>query len=83
MKRLICWWLGCEEHPQDPAPPGYADCRRCGRIVDYGDMVGDTRHRRFTEAARYWLFRRWIPVKCGVCGRRWSECPDDNDHLPF
>ena len=70
--RLACWWFGCEGHPQDPAPPEYLECVRCGDIVSYGDMVGDTLHNGTKDWLRYWLFRRWIPAKCGDCGKRFG-----------
>jgi len=83
VSRLRCWWLGCEPHPQDPAPPDFLECQHCGEIVDYGDLVGDTRYNRFKAWCYYWLFRRWCPVKCGDCGRRWRDCDDAIDHIPF
>jgi len=78
--RLRCWWLGCEQHPQDPAPPDYAMCMRCDAIVPYGDMVGDTRHNRTMGWLRYWLLRRWWRDKCGDCGKRFG---DHGECLPF
>jgi len=83
LARLRCWWFGCEPDADDPAPPGQLDCRHCGRNVPYSDLVGDTRHHRFTQAARYWLFRKWIPGKCPYCRRRWRRCEQSVDHLPF
>jgi hypothetical protein len=82
MKRLKCWWFGCEPdylawRHYMPATP----CLRCGAPdCDYADMVGFTRHYRFMrrlEAIRYWLFRRWMPRKCPDCGKRkYKACPD-------
>lgn len=80
--RLRCWWLGCEPHPQDPAPPEYVTCMHCGEPVPYGDMVGDTRHNRATDWLRYWLWRRWYPAKCLACGGRFG-CRDGCDGIPF
>ena len=79
---LHCWWFGCESHPQDPAPPEYLECARCGGIVPYSDAVEDTRHNRFKGWANYWLLRKWIPKKCPDCGGRWSH-DDSIDHIPF
>lgn len=80
--RLVCWWFGCEEDPQDPAPPTYTHCVRCGELVSYSDLVGDTRHYRFSTAARYWLLRKWWPHRCGFCGHRYT-CNESVDHIPF
>lgn len=80
--RLRCWWLGCEQHPHDSAPPEYATCIHCGECVPYGDMVGDTRHNRAKAWARYWLWRKWWPAKCSDCGGRWQH-DATRDHLPF
>jgi hypothetical protein len=74
---LICWYFGCEQHPQDPSPPEVAYCWRCNRYVDYGDTVGDTRHNRFKS----WLKGLW-PRKCQDCGHRF-KCDESVDHIPF
>ncbi len=78
--RPVCWWFGCEIHPDDPAPPEYALCVRCDRPVPYGHMVGDTWHRKTTYFLNYWCFRKWWPTKCGDCGRRFGS---HEDCLPF
>jgi len=80
--RLRCWWLGCEQHPQDPAPPDYATCMHCGGIVSYGDMVDDTLRNRTMRWLRYWMWRRWLPEKCSACGARYGH-RGDCDGLPF
>ena len=81
LKKIRCWWFGCEAHPQDPAPPEFLECIRCGEIVDYADQVGYTRHTLVMGWASYWLFRKWWPKKCLDCGRRW-KC-DNSEHIPF
>lgn len=80
--RLRCWWLGCEQHPQDPAPPDYATCMHCGECVPYGDMIGDTRRNRTMGWLRYWMWRRWWPEKCPACSSRFGHS-DDCDGIPF
>lgn len=80
--RLRCWWLGCEQHPQDPAPPDYSLCMHCGDAVPYGNMVGDTRYNRVMGWLRYWMWRRWMPEKCHACGARYGH-RGDCDGLPF
>jgi hypothetical protein len=80
VNRWLCWWFGCEGHPQDPSPPEYLECIRCAKIVPYGDMVGDTRHNRFKEFFNYWFYRKWIPSKCCDCGKRYG---DHSDCIPF
>lgn len=80
VSRLLCWWFGCYQHEDDPAPPEYAHCVRCDGIVSYADMVGDTKHNRSTYFLKYWCFRKWWPAKCGDCGRRFG-CHEDC--LPF
>jgi len=81
--KVRCWWFGCEIHLQDYSPPEETICVHCGDLVSYGDMVGDTRHNRFKEWARYWLWRKWFPAKCFACGRRWRICDENIDHIPF
>lgn len=87
MMRILCWWFGCTQERR-PADVLYdveaARCGRCGGCVAYSDLVGDTRHARFVDGAKYWLFRKWYPKKCIVCGNRYRECDWDNeDHIPF
>ena len=81
-RNFRCWWFGCETHPDDSAPPEYAQCMRCRGIVSYADLVGDTRHNRAKSLARYWLLRKWMPAKCCCCGGRWKH-DESMDHLPF
>lgn len=78
---IKCWWFGCEPHPQDPSPPEFLMCDRCGENVSYGDLVGDTRHERFKAWVKYYFFRKWWPEKCKSCGRRFKPC--DDDCIPF
>ena len=43
-------------------------------------------HAWHVELPHYWRHRvfGFIPYKCHGCGRRWRECPDDEEHqLPF
>jgi len=77
---IKCWWFGCEPHPQDPAPPEYITCDRCGENVGYGDLVGDTRHNRFKSWCNYYLFRKWIPEKCKSCEKRYGN---HDNCIPF
>lgn len=79
---LRCWWVGCEQHPQDSAPPESASCMHCGELIPYGDMVGDTRRNRTMDRLRYWLLRRWLPEKCTACGTRFGHS-ESCDGLPF
>lgn len=82
VRRLRCWWFGHEQHPHDSAPPDQATCMHCGEYVPYRDMVSYTRHTRLVSALRYWLWRRWVPVRCIACGglfRHRADC----DRLPF
>ncbi|WP_321946533.1 hypothetical protein [Paraburkholderia sp. J10-1] len=84
VKRLKCWWFGCEPDylawsHQMPATP----CLRCGAPdCDYADMVGFTRHfhfMRFLSNCRYWLLFGWVPRRCRECG----EWPGKCDCPPF
>lgn len=79
---LYCWWFGCEQHEWDPTPPDEATCQRCGEHVTYADMIGETRHRWFMD----WLIGIWrfiLPRKCPDCGRRYRDCDETVDHIPF
>jgi hypothetical protein len=88
MKRLICWWFGCEPDYEavyyDTNREGWSEavpCKRCDAPdTSYADRVGDTRHNRLKQWLHSWLFRRWCPAKCGDCGKRRSEC---RDCIPF
>jgi len=80
VKRLLqllargrCWWFGCDpsgEHHYDYGHEEYRQhCGRCGCLdVDYADLIGDTRHRRFVR----WITApvRWLrpTPKCKDCG---------------
>jgi hypothetical protein len=80
MSRVLCWWFGCEPHPQDPTPAEYAQCQRCGEIVTYEHMVGITRYNAAKGWLRYWMFRRWWPSPCVDCGKRFGH---HHECLPF
>lgn len=84
MKRLSCWWFGC--NPDYEAMQHYCKyvpCKRCGaHDTPYADRVGDTRHNRAMGWLRYWLWRRWLPTKCPACGSRF-EHRSDCDWIPF
>ena len=82
VSRLRCWWYGCEQHPQDSAPPDHATCMHCARNVPYGDMVGDTRHNHAKDWLSYWLWRKWCPAKCAACGSRFGH-KGSCDGIPF
>ena len=80
MKRLICWWFGCKpsEHSiYDPIRWGgwVTPCERCQAWdCSYSDMVGDTRHRRFVDGLKHWLWYRWRRVDSTIC---------NDDDIPF
>lgn len=82
MRRIRCWWFGCEMDPYDTAPIGITRCVRCAEVVTYSDAVGDTRHYRTKAWLTFWLFRKWLPEKCAACGGRWRH-DETKDHLPF
>ena len=52
----LCWWFGCDpDYPLAVYGEG-VPCKRCECCdVPYGDLVGDTRHRRFVESLKYWV----------------------------
>ena len=84
LTRLYCWWFGCEPDYQAHL---YIDgleltpCARCGaEDCTYNDMVGYTRHARFVEFWRYWLWRKWVPRPCVDCGKRGGN---HDDCIPF
>lgn len=79
---LRCWWFGCERHPDDWSPPDASSCFRCGGYVEYGDMVGDTRHNRMKDRLLS-TYRMFWPKRCTDCGRKWRACDDSIDHIPF
>ena len=80
VSRFRCWWFGCELHPQDSAPPEYAECQHCGMLIDYESMAGITRYSAAKDFFSYWLFRKWWPRKCGDCGKRFG---DHSRCIPF
>lgn len=80
LKRLYCWWFGCEVHEQDARPFDEQRCVRCDRWVGYSDRVGDTRHRRFMDWLSRLNPRRLFPKKCPDCGQRYGH---SNDCIPF
>ena len=81
---LCCWWFGCEQYPEARAyqPPEQAECARCGGLVSYSDMVGDTRHYRVVARLRGWCRVVW-PRKCPDCGHRFRACDETVNHIPF
>lgn len=80
LSRVRCWWLGCEPHPQDPAPVEYLDCQHCGERMDYEGLAGINRYSEYTYLFIYWLYRRWFPKPCGDCKKRYG---DHSDCIPF
>ena len=80
--KLRCWWLGCEQHEQDPSPANEARCQHCNELVSYGDMVGDTRYRRSMTFLDQFSPRRLWPKKCSDCGHRF-KCDENTPHIPF
>jgi hypothetical protein len=79
LRRLTCWWFGCDPdylawHYQMPVTP----CLRCDKQdCDYADMVGFTRHYRFTQflwTCWHWLSFGWVPRRCKECGEYPSKC---------
>jgi hypothetical protein len=84
LKRIACWWFGCYpdyeamQHDFECVP-----CERCGAPdTTYGDRIGDTLHNRTMDWVRYWLWRRWFPEKCYVCGSRFGH-NEGCDGIPF
>lgn len=83
LRHLRCVWFGCVvPPPEDPIPIECAQCTRCGKAIEYADLVEESRHERCKAAVRYWLWRRWWPARCRYCGRRY-RCDESADHLPF
>lgn len=80
---INCWYFGHEHHPDDSTPIEAITCIKCGELMSYDDLVGDTRHLRLIDFMRHWFFRKWFPAKCTACGRRWRECDETVDHIPF
>lgn len=82
IKELRCWWLGCEPHPQDTAPPEYLECQHCNEIISYEQQIGYKPGFYYVarEFLTYWLCRKWWPHKCVDCGKR-GGCHDEC--LPF
>lgn len=78
MKKILCWWFGCKPDFDNQVQVGYVDyatpCKRCGAPdTSYGDMVGDTKHAALCWFLKYWLFRKWWPMKCVQCGKRFGD----------
>lgn len=80
LARVWCWWFGCDPSGEHHYEEYHQHCGRCGCLdVDYADLIGDTRHRRFVR----WITTpvRWLKrtPKCGVCGLPQDRC----DCIPF
>ena len=82
MRPFRCWWFGCAPEPYDYLPPEYIQCRRCGNLINYSDVVGDTRACRTILRLRRWVQIVW-PERCSDCGHKWTRCDETIDHLPF
>lgn len=86
VRRLVCWWHGCQpdyEHPCELAPNYVVPCKRCGAPdTSYADRVGDSRHYRTKQWAWWWLWRKWWPAKCSDCGKRFGN-HERCDDFPF
>lgn len=81
MKRIICWWFGCKTNDNRDYFADHESCVRCGaEDISYADLVGDTKHNRLRWFFAYWFFRKWIPMKCVTCGKRFG---DHYNCLPF
>lgn len=80
LKRLVCWWFGCDAD-YGCLGESHVQCKRCGAWdIEYMILVGETRHYRFCQLFVS-LFRKVVPVKCRDCGKR-SRCECD-DQIPF
>lgn len=71
-------------HGQPMAP-----CPKCGsynmkpQMPIQMELTGsETVPQVLGKWARYWFWRKWCPVKCCCCGRRWRH-DETKDHLPF
>jgi hypothetical protein len=84
MRNPICWWFGCDPDHNDScstAPNYVVPCKRCGAPdTAYADRIGDTKHNRTADWLRYWCLRRWWPVRCDCCGKRFGS---HDECLPF
>ena len=71
--KLLCFWFGhLPSYERDHVP-----CARCGlHDVDYHDQVSPSRHEIVKDWFKYWFFRKWFPVKCPICGKRY-DCSED------
>jgi len=69
---IHCWYFGCKPHDSSQNY-NFIPCKRCGHEVSYGDLVGDTRHEKVKAFIKYYLYRKWIPEKCGECGKRYGK----------
>lgn len=85
LKRIYCWWFGHKTRNGADGYNGYSFiwmCSRCEKELYYHDMVCDSLHENVGNSVRYWLFRKWFPVKCSDCGHRY-KCDDSKPHIPF
>ena len=92
---IRCWWDGHEPDYSSQAFDGdpndygwHTPCKRCGLWdIEYHELVEDTRKQKLINWCRFWFFRKWWPIKCGICGRRWKKCPENDEHfcdsIPF
>lgn len=81
MRPLTCEWFACRPTNADTQDIEVPICGRCGELVSYGDLVGDTLYRRLLDRLMG-LWRLLWPQRCPDCERRWRH---DNtiEHLPF
>jgi hypothetical protein len=84
MKKLICWWFGCD--PDYEWPNWYKHgcglpCKRCGaEDTSYEHRVGLTRHSAFKGWCLRYFVRWWLPAKCCDCFKRYGK---HDDCIPF
>lgn len=86
VRRLACWWFGCQpdyealRYDCEAVP-----CERCGAPdTTYADRCGDTRNARMADRLRrlrWRLLDSWRPKPCPACGER--KCRPDCDGIPF
>lgn len=86
MRRLYCWWFGCQPDYRALSLGDALPCERCGAAdTTYEDRCGDTKHARLVDwlrRLRWRLFDSWRPRPCPACGKR-GECATDCDGIPF
>jgi hypothetical protein len=82
VKRLICWWFGCDpDYERSDWRNSVVPCRRCGAFdTDYGDRVGHTRSKRAKDWFLSHFVRWWLPHKCTDCFKRYGN---HDDCIPF